>query len=301
MNRSSAMIFKFNQVFLCIVNIIFTFVGIFLNSVVIMSLLNSQLRRKICYFMILVLACSDLVVVVVFHPFITVRTLLCCNESVKEHNWLYHLFEFSFMALLTMTVERYLALVFPFSHQKYVTRSRLMVAFVIFQLPFGISIFVEKYANEYVGQALLLALIGAAFLLICGMNFKLFYLAKTLRQRLDIPLGSLEGFQQIYSASSKSKGTLASLRKISTCLLAVLCLFICQCPSIALIGLKLTNSQNEGESGYMYIIDLWAQTVLTLNSSLNCLIFFYKNRVLRHHAMNQIGKCLSSMKAALHC
>ena len=256
--------------------------------------------------MILVLACFDLVVVVVFHPFITVRTLFCwraatgCN-SVEEREWLYPLFDFSFMALLTMTVERYLALVFPFSHQKYVTRSRLMVAFGVFLLPFGISIFAKKYANEYVGQALLLALIGAAFLLICGMNFKLFYLTKTLRQRMDIPLGSLDGSEQRHTESSKSKGTLASLKKISTCLLAVLCLFICQCPSIVVIGLKMTNSQNEGESGYMYILNLWAETFLTLNSSLNCLIFFYKNRVLRRHAMNLIGKCLSSMKAGLHC
>ena len=251
----------FNEVLLCIVNIIFTFVGIFLNSVVIMSLLNSQLRRKICYFMILVLACSDLVVVVVFHPYITVRTLLCwraaigCDESVKEDEWLYHLFDFSFIALLTMSVERYLALVYPFSHQKYVTRSRLMVAFGVLQLPFGITFIAQKYANEYVGLAYV-ALIAAAFLLIRSMNFRVFYLAKTLRQCTVIPLGSLEGSEQAYNESSKSKGNLASLRKISTCFLAAVCLFICLCPSIVVIGLELTNNQNEGKSGYMYIVNL---------------------------------------------
>ena len=153
--------------------------------------------------MILVLACSDLVVVVVFHPFITVRTLFCwraatgCN-SVEEGKWLYPLFDFSFVALLTMTVERYLALVYPFSHQKYVTRSRLMVAFGVLQLPFGITFIAQNYANEYVGLAYV-ALIAAAFLLISGMNFKVFYLAKTLRQCTVIPLGSLEGSEQAHN------------------------------------------------------------------------------------------------------
>ena len=68
--------FKVNAILLCAVNFLFTFVGLFLNSLVIISLLNSQLRRKLCYFMILVLACFDLAVVVVFHPFIIIETLL---------------------------------------------------------------------------------------------------------------------------------------------------------------------------------------------------------------------------------
>ena len=51
-----------NIFFLCTVNITFMISGIFLNSVVIISLRrSSQLRKKTCYFMILVLSCFDLV------------------------------------------------------------------------------------------------------------------------------------------------------------------------------------------------------------------------------------------------
>ena len=43
--------------------------GIFLNSVVIISLCRSrQRRKKLCYFMILVLSCVDLAVVTITHP-----------------------------------------------------------------------------------------------------------------------------------------------------------------------------------------------------------------------------------------
>jgi hypothetical protein len=61
----------FSVVFLCIINIIFMVAGIFLNSVVIISLWKtSQLRKKdlVCYFMILVLSCFDLAVVTITHP-----------------------------------------------------------------------------------------------------------------------------------------------------------------------------------------------------------------------------------------
>ena len=51
MNKTSTAteIFKFNAVLLCSVNVIFTFIGIMLNSIVIGSLFYSQLRKKLCY------------------------------------------------------------------------------------------------------------------------------------------------------------------------------------------------------------------------------------------------------------
>jgi hypothetical protein len=136
-------LFKVNAVLLCAVNFLLTFVGICLNSLVIISLLNSQLRRKLCYFMILVLACFDLAVIVVFHPFIIIETILSWlfNTSYRPEDVNYimrHLYLFSLTALLTMTLERYLAMMYPFFHEKSVTKIRLTVVFVSMQLPFGI-------------------------------------------------------------------------------------------------------------------------------------------------------------------
>ena len=305
MNRSSTVIV--NTVILCTVNIIFTFVGIFLNSVVIVSLLNSQLKRRLCYFMILVLACFDLAVVVVLHPLITVSTLSYWipmgyeMEFVdKAWPWLEQLYAFSFIALLTMTVERYLALVHPFFHQRCVTRSRLMIVLAVFQLPFCILIFFlpDDDTKKYIEAALPVGIIGAVFLVICGINLKLFFLARAMRQRVDIPLGTLDGSEETNAESNKSKATLATSRKISTCLLAVVCLFICYCPFFVLTGLELTKKGDETESEH---IELWEYTFFTLNSSLNSLIFFYKNSALRRHAMKLLQKCVSSAKARTAC
>jgi hypothetical protein len=84
----------FASLFLCMINIIFMVAGIFLNSVVIISLwISSQFRKKLCYFMILVLSCFDLAVTVLF----------------------------------TLNVERFLALMCPFFHQASVTKKGFYV------------------------------------------------------------------------------------------------------------------------------------------------------------------------------
>ena len=70
-----------NALFLCLVNVAFMVVGIFLNTVVIISLWrSSQLRKKLCYFMILVLSCFDLAVVAIAHPLLILSTILWSIE-----------------------------------------------------------------------------------------------------------------------------------------------------------------------------------------------------------------------------
>ena len=282
-----------NAVLLCAVNVIFTFVGIFLNSIVIISLLNSQLRRKLCYFTILVLASFDLAVVVVFHPLIIVETIFSCvfTRFTDSTNVPYHklLSLFSLTALLTMTLERYLALMHPFYHAKFVTRSKLIAVFVLFQLPIGIYS-MARFGNsdEYIQQAFSLSLIGIVLFVIFCLNYKIFYIVRTIRNRAIVLVGNLNGSEQKNSEIKKSKAT---LRKVSTCLLAVACLLVCYCPTIVRFGLALTGAQADWSDETLRIVHLWAKTFITLNSSLNCLIFFYRNSALRRHGETMLEKC----------
>ena len=299
--------FKWNAVLLCAVNVIFTFAGTIFNSVVILSLWNSQLRTKICYFMIFILASFDLAVVVVIHPFIIFRIISCwMTVDVIEHwiKYIYILFNFSLTALLTMTLERYLALVYPFFHKQFVTKSRLVTAFVLFQLPFNMLYIIGlAKGNRDKIVPIIYYIVSGIFLVICIMNFKLFSVTRTLRKHAIVALGHLDGTDyepRNNLESKKLKLTFSSLRKISTCLLAVVCLSICYVPWIVNFGIKvsrsnsLTNEQNINE----YILELWLQTLCALNSSLNCLIFFYKNSVLRRHGKNYFEACFWQKIAA---
>ena len=295
--------FIWNAVLLCIVNIILTLCGIILNSVVILSLWTSQLRRKLCCFMILILACSDLAVVIVIHPLIIFKIIFCWMSSVDvTEQWIeyiYVLFNFSLKALLTMTLERYLALLYPFFHQKFVTKSKLMTAFVLFQLPLDILFIINKINRSSALTAYVTD--GVVSLVMCIMiSFKLFFVARRLRKSAVITLGNVQGSDsepRNNLDSKKFKLTFSSLGKISTCLLAVVCLIICNLPWATFIGVEISNASSISDQN-MFITGCWAATICALNSSLNCLIFFYKNSVLRRHGENFLENCSILQKIA---
>ncbi len=119
--------------------------GIFLNSVVIISLWrSSQLRKKLCYFMILVLSCVDLIAVTVAHPVLILSTIFWYRKTSHQYGSKFiwpniigiALVCFSMFALLTLSIERFLALKYPFFHRTAVTKRRLMLflAFLMIML-----------------------------------------------------------------------------------------------------------------------------------------------------------------------
>ena len=116
----------FGVLSLSIVNVVFVVVGMFLNSVVIISLWrSSQLRRKLCYFMILVLSCFDLAVIVVTHPFLIVSAIYLSPREInaaRETTRIFIsfvLYSLSMIALFTLNVERFLAITCSFLVQSF--------------------------------------------------------------------------------------------------------------------------------------------------------------------------------------
>jgi hypothetical protein len=72
-----ASIYFINLIFIFAVNVFFFFSGICLNSLVIVSFWRSvQLRKKLCYFMIMILSCCDLLAVLTNSPLMALITML---------------------------------------------------------------------------------------------------------------------------------------------------------------------------------------------------------------------------------
>jgi hypothetical protein len=93
----------------------------------------------------------------------------------------------------------------------------------------------------------------------------MFYTARTVRKRVAITLGNLDQSEQGNIVSRKSKVTLG---KISACLLAVVCLFVCYCPGIISYGIAITGKKKHWSEKTWCIIVFWTETFITLNSSL---------------------------------
>ena len=291
-------LFKVNAGLLCAVNVVIAFFGLILNLVVITSLLTSKLRRRLCYFMILVLSCFDLVVVLVVHPILIIEAIGWLLETKFysiEMYYLNQLFEFSLTALLTMTIERYLALVHPYFHHRFMTKSKLIAILALLQVPFLIpySTVGNKKARRYI-KPYLLTLHVAVLLVMFILNLKLYRLVQVLRQHEVIPLGNLAESGQTDTKLKKSKLTLG---KVSACLLVVVCSTVCYFPIFVFFGLDL-SSEGDWDVKNRWIFH-WTKTLLTMNSTLNCLIFFYKNNVLRRRGKEMMAKCFSSFKTRL--
>jgi hypothetical protein len=72
-----------------------------------------------------------------------------------------------------------------------------------------------------------------------------------------------------------------SLQNISICILAVACFTLCAIPGMIFNGLNVLKGRGWFGKDNFQLILLWVRTLITMNSSFNSLLFFWKNAILR--------------------
>ena len=273
-------------IFLCVVNVTFTFSGIILNTLVIVCLLkSSRLRKKLCNFMILVLSCLDLVTVITSHPVLVLQLVLWLNErhdlAAKMNIYLHFtcvFLGFSLLALLVMNIERYLGVHYPIFHRTCVTRRRLLTLLaILFILPTKLIIL---STNDLVISfpVALIIFIAIVYPPLVYINYKLFKISRKVRRN------------NIMSSEVKRK---VNTKSISTCLLVVACLMLLTISSSWYLALSFVSRKSTSKNVRLSFI--WGNTIYTMNSTFNSLIFFWKNKVLRTEAI----KLLKTLKDRL--
>ena len=110
-----------------------------LNAMVIASFWqSSQLRKKLCHFMIMVLSCFDLASVITNHAGLSFYLICWLAEDYDSLPKLrfYLSYSVTFLALSldvlwVMTFERYLGTHYPLFHRTSVTRRRILILLAI--------------------------------------------------------------------------------------------------------------------------------------------------------------------------
>ena len=279
--------FYIQLIFLCVVNIIFAFSGIVLNTLVIVSIWkSSQLRKKLCHFMIMMLSCFDLVSVVTNHSALLVFLISCLREDCDLLiTWMIYMdfvaifLGFSFDVLLVMSIERYLGAYYPIFHHTSVTRRRLLILLAI--LLISNATFDVICANSVIISRTLSIMIYiiAVFPPLLYLNFKLFKISREVRRR---------------STTSPEKRATVNLKSISTCLLVVACLVVLSiAASVSIILNMNTENKDASDARLSYI---WAVTIFAMNCTFNSLVFFWKSKVLRTEGI----KTLKTLKDRLN-
>ena len=281
------------SVFLCVVNVLLTCAGIFLNILVIVSFWRSSayLQSKLYYFMIMVLSFFDILVVITSHPLLFIRLVWWLNEMNDPPipaiaQYFSHVFAcFSIMALLVMSIERYLGAYYPFFHRTSLTRRRLLTLLAVFSL---VTIILTIIAVKHLVISLIILSV-IVFPPFVFFNYKLFMISRKVRR--DIA-------NRRDNTSSPEISTLRdNLKKISTCLLAVGCLLLVFIPIFIFIALSLAGFKL-GENAIFKMVIFWTKTISNANSTLNCLIFFWKDDVLRREGKKAFKALKDRLKLA---
>ena len=241
--------------------------------------------------MVFVLACYDLAVSSVNHPLLTVEAFLWYRREQNIFlSWQFLafirlvLYSNSYITLLGMNVERYIALMFPFFHQKSVTRQRIFTTVLIIQFAFDLLLFLGFVQQNETYNSILILLSHALLLVFMFiLNYKLLKIAKKMRRNVTVPACA------VHSRVLENITISMQIKNISTCVLAVGCLFLFSLPSFIFTGLSITSIFSEDSYRPFH---LWERSLLTTNATFNCLIFFWKNNTLCNEGKKVIKSCL---------
>ncbi len=279
-------IYFINLILIFALNVCFLFSGICFNSVVIFSFWRSvQLRKKLCYFMIMVLSCCDLLAVLTNNPLSAVVAMTWLTEEPNlKDGWtdtsmlLTNIFPaFSLFALLVMNFDRYLATSYPLFHRTSVTKGRLLTLLAIMIIVdvilavMSLSLSLISYQVKILINFIVLA---PPMLFI---NYKLFLVVRKSRSKKRVSPELRKRF---------------SLKNISSCLLVVACFVTITIPAFVYIGLRINSPGTELTLDNANLAAFWAKTISTMNCTFNCLIFYWKDKALRTEGL----KVLKSMK-----
>ncbi len=260
-----------NLILIFSLNVLFFFLGICLNSLVIISFWRSlQLRKKLCYFMIAILSCCDLLAVLTCHPSTALFAMLRLAGKLDVYpRWvdfssdLTNVFVgFALLALLVMNFDRYLAISYPIFHRTSVTKRKLL-ALLATLIVVEIALYLMSVNDLVISNTLFILIF---FIIIFPpmilMNYKLFVAARKSRRNNRI--------------SPEMEKTF-SWKNISSCLLATACFVVLSVSVFVYIGLS-TNFKDSSTLNNGDIAAFWGETIASMNSTFNCLIFYWKTR-----------------------
>ncbi len=272
-------VYYINEIAL-IFNILLTILTIFLNSITILAFMRSaQLKSKKSYFLIMLLSVNDLLLglfgnssYVVF--LITIKLGYPeCKISIAFEVVTFCLGSMSVMTLFALNIERYLSILHPFYHRTKVTISTLLKMVVAFWV-LGFTL----RSLRFIFGKIMKMIISAATVCVVLSTLYVYisiYIANRRRPRLA-ETRETEGWvtvTRVVEGRTNKKKELQNFKMTKSCAIVVGLVFVCNLPFAVTNSLPTSNT--------LAFVALWSMTLVLSASSLNSLVFFWKNAILR--------------------
>ena len=301
--RSPASSYTRNIIAACVINIVFAIAGTILNSLVPYIFWKStKMRSKLSYFGIMLLSSADLAVVTIVHSTFLSQAINeingtpNCTYKVFYTSTIYLFTGMSALTLLVLNIERYTAIIHPIWHRKTATKRRLIFIWIILWL-LNILNVVSRLFLPLLSKIIVLI----AIYTLCGTTLftyiSIFRVARKKKSSTacnavdhEINCGNCRG-----EVSGNMATFLREIKMAKTYFAIVVLAFVCFLPwGIGVHVLKYPWNKSENERSTVAMALTWTNTLIIINSTLNCLIFFWANKMLRREALKLVKSFFST-------
>ena len=277
---SDAEEFRSTYIANCVFNSFLSYTSIMLNLLTIHAIRKTPSLPKTLKTLLVSLAVSDVGVGLLVQPFyisVSVKWLhqnpLGCNTYIAFVIIPFSFSAASFLGVLALSVDRFLAIHLHLRYQELVTHKRIVVVVItIWSLSVIFPLMVLWMPFDV--HSVITFIIGLLSLVLTTMIYIRLYLAvRRVRNQIQV--------QQ--AVQSGEMGSFASLMKSAVGTFYVyLVFFLCYLPYFtSLVALEINGRSFPLKSFWLY-----SWTVLYLNSSLNPVIYCWKMRHIRHAIMD---------------
>ena len=278
-----------NNIATVVVNIILAVAGTILNSFVLFIFWKSaKLRSKLSHFSIMLLSSIDFGVVTVVHPLFALKiitTMLGSSKCIYIVTYAIAILLFSGISAWTIfiiNVERYFSIIHPTLHRNNFTRRRLMLTWVFFWFFVIFNVVSSIYFN-FLAKTVVSITLSIIVLTSFYAYIAIFVVVRKKMSKV-----------QNDSDQESSRNLMAFLRELKMVKIYVfvvsLC-FLCYLPTVVVSGIQNPlQLSTKTPNSVVNALD-WSTTLASMNSTLNCLVFFWGNREMRKEGSKILKKC----------
>ena len=289
--RSPSSSYIRNAIAAVVVNIVLAIAGTVLNSFVLFIFWKSRkLRSKLSSFAIMLLCSIDLGVGTIVNPLFALKAMSTILGSPKcLYFAAYNLAIFFFSGisgwtLFIVNIERYFAIIHPFLHQIHFTKRRFVLTWVF--LWFLVIVFILSC----VYFPFLRVLIPVNLCIIVLTSLLTYVAIYVVARKMMLK----ENKVHTNSHQESCRNLMVFLRELKmakTYVLIVSLRFLCYLPMVVLHGIANIFSPDDKRADSLENAIAWGNTFISSNSTLKCLIFFWRNREMRKESCKIAKKC----------
>lgn len=266
-------------------NVVLCCTAVTLNSVTIYALRKTPSVPMPLKVLLLSLAVSDLGVGMVCHPLYIARLVLDLEKSVTAFPSFYGVYLFvtrvftygSFFGVLSLSVDRFLALRVHLKYQQLMTQNRVMTVVISSWVLSGAmsASYWQTKIPFHITYLVFAIIVGTCFVVSGVLNCYIYALVRRHANQIQST--------QVHGNAPEVANTRRMRKSAYTTIYVYLLFLLCYLPNISALWFV-----GSSRSSIAKVVKSYTFTLLLLNSSLNPLIYCWKMRDIRQTILNMM-------------